>query len=297
MGSWFERGLAHRTMFVEMRETNRDDFLAGTAFTHWWIRRMTSTFRPATHAAKLLAELWERERDASGWVALRNDVTCYVAWVTHHRGGTGDRASIELAAASTAKYLHALEAFAHDAAQIWDAWRTALANDSRGELDAVLAAARSAQAFHTAGTAGVLELMAASIATLSDAANRPQTTIEMAAAERSGLTIPASAPLMIHVLSPKGDDRALRFESIERITIGHHSDRDVTLNDQFVETHHATIQQLDGLWVVEDRRTSNGTFLFDQVLSVPDVWYCHAPLNERDLIVVGNTLLLVERAT
>lgn len=51
------------------------------------------------------------------------------------------------------------------------------------------------------------------------------------------------------------------------------------------------------VWEVEDRRTSDGMFLFDERIVSPDAWCGHRVLNERDVLVIGKNLLRIERAT
>ncbi len=61
--------------------------------------------------------------------------------------------------------------------------------------------------------------------------------------------------------------RTLTFNVGEIVTIGRHPDSAVMVMDSRVSRHHVEVRYQDGLWVLEDLDSSNGTFLGGEPLS------------------------------
>ena len=61
--------------------------------------------------------------------------------------------------------------------------------------------------------------------------------------------------------------RTLTFNIGEIVTIGRHPDSAVMVMDSKVSRHHVEVRYQDGLWVLEDLGSSNGTFLGGEPLS------------------------------
>jgi hypothetical protein len=74
--------------------------------------------------------------------------------------------------------------------------------------------------------------------------------------------------------------------------IGRDPTNHIVLGDVLVSGFHARIERgPDGAFTVQDRRSTNGTFLNDQPLTSP------RPLNEGDQLRLGNTTLVLKMVT
>lgn len=51
------------------------------------------------------------------------------------------------------------------------------------------------------------------------------------------------------------------FMDNAELTIGRDSDNTVCINNRYVSSHHAVIKYMDGVWTIEDKNSTNGTFV------------------------------------
>jgi hypothetical protein len=75
------------------------------------------------------------------------------------------------------------------------------------------------------------------------------------------------------------------------VTIGRTAENDVVLSDPAVSRHHASIRQVDGLWVIEDLGSGNGTLVNGEVIDTP------SELDVGDAVTIGPVTFTVETTT
>ncbi len=76
----------------------------------------------------------------------------------------------------------------------------------------------------------------------------------------------------------------------KRMVIGRTDQSDILLDDSSVSREHASIERRDGRFILEDLKSTNGTFINGEFVDV-------RVLNHGDKIRIGNTILqfIVER--
>lgn len=90
----------------------------------------------------------------------------------------------------------------------------------------------------------------------------------------------------LRVLEPTGGDRSIVLDGAG-ITIGRAPDNGLVLGDAAVSRHHARLQVRQGMLVLVDLESRNGTFVNGQLVS-------EMALGVGDQIQIGDTRLLVE---
>jgi hypothetical protein len=79
----------------------------------------------------------------------------------------------------------------------------------------------------------------------------------------------------------------LKFNNMKVITIGHHAENNVVINDPLVSRHHCQIiKDDDGNCRLSDLDSANGTFVNGNQIKG------EVPLNQTDVVRIGNTTLL-----
>ncbi len=80
-----------------------------------------------------------------------------------------------------------------------------------------------------------------------------------------------------------GDERlrSRRFAFSSAISIGRGSENDVVIEDTYVSHHHAVIEKTNNLYVIEDLKSVNHTYLNDKILLKKTV------LRNGDIIKIG----------
>jgi pSer/pThr/pTyr-binding forkhead associated (FHA) protein len=88
-------------------------------------------------------------------------------------------------------------------------------------------------------------------------------------------------------LSLKIDGTENPHFSQPEILIGRSAENDVQINDETVSLQHARIFYQNNHWMLEDSRSTNGTFLNGDIIHAPTV------LIDEDRIDIGNKTLVV----
>ena len=83
--------------------------------------------------------------------------------------------------------------------------------------------------------------------------------------------------------------RSRRFAFVSGISIGRGKENDVVIEDTYVSHHHAVINQLNNLYVIEDLNSVNHTYLNDAILKQKTV------LQDGDIIKIGLVTFKFER--
>ena len=80
-----------------------------------------------------------------------------------------------------------------------------------------------------------------------------------------------------------GDEqlRSRRFAFSSAISIGRGSENDIVIEDTYVSHHHAVIEKTNNLYVIEDLKSVNHTYLNDKILLKKTV------LRNGDIIKIG----------
>ncbi len=82
-----------------------------------------------------------------------------------------------------------------------------------------------------------------------------------------------------------GSDLGRQYRlSQQRMLIGRLDQSDIIVQDSSVSREHATIERKDGRFIVEDLKSTNGTFVNGELVDV-------RVLNHGDKIRIGNTVL------
>ena len=74
------------------------------------------------------------------------------------------------------------------------------------------------------------------------------------------------AELVVHYAN--GEQRRLPLESVE-ITFGRAEDNSIVLDDDFTSAHHAVVRPAERGWQVEDRGSTNGTWVDRRRITAP----------------------------
>lgn len=61
------------------------------------------------------------------------------------------------------------------------------------------------------------------------------------------------------------------FRDNAELTIGRDSDNTVCINNRYVSSHHAVIKYMDGVWTIEDKNSTNGTFVNNRRTSLQEL--------------------------
>lgn len=114
--------------------------------------------------------------------------------------------------------------------------------------------------------------------------NRPTRPIPLFKSGRKGRDSPVGAPpgrLIVIYGTHLGKQYVL---GPNRMLIGRTDRSDILVDDSSVSREHASIERKDGRFILEDLKSTNGTFINGEVVDV-------RVLNHGDKIRIGNTVL------
>jgi pSer/pThr/pTyr-binding forkhead associated (FHA) protein len=96
--------------------------------------------------------------------------------------------------------------------------------------------------------------------------------------------------VLAYLIEREGEAVGRVHQLDEEVTdIGRDPTNHIVLGDVLVSGFHARIERgPDGVFVVTDKRSTNGTFLNDELLATP------RPLQEGDQLRLGNTTLVLK---
>jgi FHA domain-containing protein len=116
---------------------------------------------------------------------------------------------------------------------------------------------------------------------------QPRIAVPPPARRRAGRAgTPASAPAPSHLLVTAGDLMGTRISlSGAPVLIGRAPDSTLVLTDDYASNRHARISLQDGIWVVEDLGSTNGTYVGQRKLDGP------TPLDPGIGVRIGKTVL------
>ena len=80
----------------------------------------------------------------------------------------------------------------------------------------------------------------------------------------------------------KFNDKLLKTVETDKnlITIGRHETNDIPIDNLSVSKQHAKILKKDGQYIIEDLKSTNGTYLNEKTIS-------SATLNDKDIVTIG----------
>lgn len=116
---------------------------------------------------------------------------------------------------------------------------------------------------------------------------QPRIAVPPPARRRGGRSgAPQAAPAPSHLLVTAGDLMGTRITlSGSPVLIGRAPDSTLVLTDDYASNRHARISLQDGIWVVEDLGSTNGTYLGQRKLEGP------VPLDPGIGVRIGKTVL------
>lgn len=86
-----------------------------------------------------------------------------------------------------------------------------------------------------------------------------------------------------------GAHAGARLQLVDLVRIGRSADCELLLDDDYVSTHHATLElDATGRWVVTDLGSTNGTFVNESRLTSPTV------VTPQDTLRIGRTQMRLE---
>lgn len=94
-------------------------------------------------------------------------------------------------------------------------------------------------------------------------------------------------PVFLHQVSGTGGERSFRVLPIQRIILGRDETSAIFIDEAGVSRHHALIEHQDGVPMLVDLASRNGTFLNGEEVDT-------SPLQTGDRIQVGSALFMVE---
>jgi len=107
-----------------------------------------------------------------------------------------------------------------------------------------------------------------------------------AIAVQTGATLAESLPSRCLVVRTEGDERRTFRADFD---VGRQAD--LVIGDDFASSRHARFHVAHGLWYVEDRRSTNGTWLNGRRIHGPQ------RVKKGDKIRIGHTVITVVSAT
>jgi hypothetical protein len=137
---------------------------------------------------------------------------------------------------------------------------------------------------HTAGAGGVLPLIEASARVIDGAPCTMSTEIRPGDSARSDQ--PLAWPIELRVWPTTGGEQIVRFDAPQTIEIGRIDTADVRIASDLIARAHARIIPDGDAIVIEDRRSENGTAIFERRID-------RAVLHAGDVLVLGSNLVLV----
>ena len=119
------------------------------------------------------------------------------------------------------------------------------------------------------------------------ASGQPRVAMPPPARRRGGRSAPRVAPAgPTHLLVTAGDLMGTRIDLTGApVLIGRAPDSTLVLTDDYASNRHARISLQDGMWLVEDLGSTNGTYLGQRKLDGP------VPLDTGVAIRIGKTVL------
>ena len=283
--SWLDRAIHWRRYFEASKQA---DYVEGTKLVHRWLQMFGwSSGEWSTRVYRALDDTMAKagHDGASGWGMFRNDVTTWLAsWVRDH-GKPDDRDHFVHIAACIERYLRAIgSGHASSTSPLAGRWRDALAANDATAYAAVVDEARALREMHTAGAGGVLPLIEACARVIDGATCTMSTEIRVGDSTRS--ETPLAWPIELRVWPSSGGEHVVRFDAPQTIEIGRATTADVRIEHDMVARAHARIVPDGDAIVLEDRRSENGTAIFERRIE-------REVLRQDDVIVLGNNLVLV----
>jgi hypothetical protein len=112
---------------------------------------------------------------------------------------------------------------------------------------------------------------------------------DLRAGPQTNTTVSPYGQLVLTTSGQTGLPVGKAFPLSPTTTIGRSLDSDIALDDNFMSSHHATVELHNDEWVVSDAASTNGTFLNGFEVRGP------TPANYGDIIRVGRVELRLQR--